>query len=58
MEANNNNNFMDILNRLKEYEQLLSGDEDGSSDPFIKVLYYGDSKESKVINDTLNPIWY
>ncbi len=32
MEANNNNNFMDILNRLKEYEQLLSGDEDDEID--------------------------
>lgn len=31
MEANNNN-FMDILNRLKEYEQLLSVDEDDEID--------------------------
>lgn len=43
---------------LYQGKSILSGDEDGSSDPFVKAIFYGSAKESKVIDDTLNPIWY
>jgi hypothetical protein len=43
---------------LYQGKSILSGDEDGSSDPFVKAIFYGSAKESKVIEDTLNPIWY
>lgn len=36
---------------------MLSGDESGSSDPFVKVFFYGKSAQSRILDDTCNPIW-
>ncbi len=35
----------------------MSGDESGSSDPFVEVYFYGKKAKSKKLNETLNPIW-
>lgn len=36
---------------------MLAGDETGSSDPFVEAYFYGSKTRSKIINETLNPIW-
>lgn len=36
---------------------MLSGDDSGSSDPFAEVFFYGKKTKSKVLFETLNPIW-
>eukprot|EP00939_MAST-03C_sp_MAST-3C-sp1_P002448 g2448.t1 len=38
--------------------QLPVADENGFSDPFVKVLYCGAAKSGPIINRTLNPNWY
>ena len=45
------------LHKLKNKAQnLLATDDNGVSDPFVVVNYYGVEKKTQVIDDTLNPV--
>ena len=59
--------FEDLQNLYQEYvlrvylfmgRDLPAADENGLSDPFIIVKWAGESRESKVKNQTLNPGWF
>ena len=50
------NGFM--LTHIYHAENLIAGDNDGNSDPYVKISYYGREITSRVISKSLNPVWY
>ena len=46
-----------LLINLYQGSDIMSADDNGLCDPFIKFYYYGKSIESKVVDNSLNPIW-
>ena len=38
-------------------QDLIPGDSDGKSDPFLAITYFGQTLKTKVIKESLNPIY-
>ena len=56
IEAKFNHGIM--LAHIYHAENLIAGDNDGSSDPYVKISYYGRELTSRTISKSLNPVWY
>lgn len=46
-----------IICNVFNCQNLLPGDENGTSDPFLTATYYGQTVKTETIEDTLNPLF-
>ena len=46
-----------IICNIFNCQNLLPGDENGTSDPFLTATYYGQTVNTETIDDTLNPLF-
>jgi len=46
-----------LISNIFHCKNLIPSDNEGTSDPFIAVSYYGNESVSNVIEQTLNPVW-
>jgi hypothetical protein len=50
------NKQMYLFANIYHAKNLIPADDDGSSDPYYSIEYYGCEEVSPVIQDTLNPV--
>ena len=46
-----------LISNIFHCKNLIPSDNEGTSDPFIAISYYGNEAVSNVIEQTLNPVW-
>ena len=46
-----------LISNVYHCKDLIPSDNEGTSDPFIIVSYFGNEGASNIIEQTLNPVW-